>query len=124
MIIDGYFEACQPEMVLCSGARRTRETAGHLPKHLTAKPLTIDNRIYEAPLSNLLEIMRAFKNALNTVLIIGHNPGVTAMASYCSGTQIDEIPTSGLIHIAWPFSSWDECVQFPGELLQFSYPKR
>lgn len=65
-----------PDLVLCSPARRTRETLERL--ELTC-PVRFDPRIYDASVEGLLEVVGEVGDE-ETVLLIGHMPGVARLA--------------------------------------------
>lgn len=86
-----------PDMVLCSAARRTRETlAAVLPSIPGDCVVQLRTSLYGAETADLKEAMRTA--AGQKVLLIGHNPSVHALAIAFAGPQAGEIghgfPTS------------------------------
>ena len=70
-----------PTQVLCSTARRARETWQFAQTGLAATPpVTFDARIYEAAPADLLAVLREVPPATGTLLLIGHNPGIEDLA--------------------------------------------
>ena len=70
-----------PGQVLCSTARRARETWQFAQAGLAATPpVTFDARIYEAAASDLLAVIREVPPATGTLLLIGHNPAIEDLA--------------------------------------------
>ncbi len=71
-----------PDLVLCSTARRARETWQFTRAGLaaTAPPVTFDGRIYDAAAIDLLALIREVPDAAGTLLLIGHNPGIGELA--------------------------------------------
>jgi phosphohistidine phosphatase len=66
-----------PGQVLCSTARRARETWQFAQAGLAAAPpVTFDARIYEAAAADLLAVIREVPPATGTLLLIGHNPAI------------------------------------------------
>src|SRR5689334_23158709 len=62
--------------VVCSPARRTRETWALVAAELDGPPSpTLDERIYGAPPDDLLAVVRDLPDDAGTALLIGHNPG-------------------------------------------------
>ncbi len=66
-------EAIEPELVLCSSARRTRETLEGLG--LGSKVL-VEHRLYGASADDLLERLRSVPAELRSVMLVGHNPAL------------------------------------------------
>src|SRR5215510_14915820 len=70
-----------PGQVLCSTARRARETWQFAQAGLAATPpVTFDARIYEAAATDLLAVIREVPAATGTLLLIGHNPAIEDLA--------------------------------------------
>jgi phosphohistidine phosphatase SixA len=80
--------AAEPDVILCSPAKRTRETAARVLATLdeTTDPL-FDQRIYEATPATLIQILEEHVDA-DCVLLVGHNPGLeTLVALLTDGTS-------------------------------------
>jgi phosphohistidine phosphatase len=70
-----------PDAVLCSTARRTRETWDLVAPELGAKPsVCYEPRVYEATALSLLHLLREVGGENRTVMLIGHNPGLVELA--------------------------------------------
>ena len=70
-----------PDVVLCSTARRTRDTWALLAGELDAEPaVRYEQRIYEATALSLLHLLREAGGDYRTALLIGHNPGIAELA--------------------------------------------
>ena len=73
---------CQPGLVLCSPARRTRETWQLVAAELgTAGTVRYDERVYGASASSLLELVRESPPSVTTLLLVGHSPGLPDLAA-------------------------------------------
>jgi phosphohistidine phosphatase len=69
--------AIEPDLVLCSSARRTRETlAGVAPggKHL------IESELYSASPGDLVDRLHRVPDDVGSVMLIGHNPSMQMLA--------------------------------------------
>ena len=70
-----------PGQVLCSTARRARETWQFAQAGLAASPpVTFDVRSYAAAPAALLALIREAPPATGTLLLIGHNPAIEDLA--------------------------------------------
>jgi phosphohistidine phosphatase len=70
-----------PDMVLCSTARRARDTWALVAGGLGAEPpVRYEQRIYEATALSLLHLVREAGAEHQTVLLIGHSPGLIELA--------------------------------------------
>jgi phosphohistidine phosphatase len=70
-----------PDRVLCSTARRARETWGLAQPALRASPpVSFEDRVYGASASELLDLIHRAPQAAKTLLIVGHDPGIPELA--------------------------------------------
>jgi phosphohistidine phosphatase len=75
-----------PDAVLCSAARRTRETFAAVLPHIPGDcRVEFRRALYEAEASDLAEAIRGF--AGEVVLLIGHNPAIQGFAASLAGTD-------------------------------------
>jgi phosphohistidine phosphatase len=75
-----------PDQVLCSTARRTRETWQLAQPELgAAPPVSFEDRVYEASAEQLLDLARHAPPPAETLLIIGHAPGIPELALVLAG---------------------------------------
>jgi phosphohistidine phosphatase len=71
----------RPDQVLCSTARRARETWQLTQPALgAAPPAVFDARVYQAPAARLLGLIRQAPIAARTLLVLGHDPGIPELA--------------------------------------------
>lgn len=70
-----------PDLVLCSTARRARETWQFAQAGLGASPpVSFEDRIYDEDGTGLLALIREVPPATGTLLLIGHNPAIENLA--------------------------------------------
>jgi phosphohistidine phosphatase len=70
-----------PDLVLCSTARRARETWQLAEAALRwTVPVSLDDRVYEGSAAVLLDVVRHVSPALRTVLLVGHDPALPELA--------------------------------------------
>ncbi len=123
-----------PTRVLCSSARRARETWERVARELPSEhqlELVVDERLYLASPGALLECLRALPRRVENALLVGHNPGVAQLAGALAredpfnrnlDTMRAKYPTAGLatLQLADP---WDELVVGRADLLRFLTPR-
>jgi phosphohistidine phosphatase len=72
----------RPEIVICSAALRTRQTWDLVAPELGGSPsVTFEPRAYAASAITLLYLVRELPAGCQAALLIGHNPGVSELAS-------------------------------------------
>jgi phosphohistidine phosphatase len=73
--------ASPPDLVLCSSARRTRDTldgiAAALPDDVE---IHVEDEIYDASAWSLVDRLRIIDDDVTTVMLVGHNPGLHDLA--------------------------------------------
>ena len=79
-------EGVQPALVLCSSARRARETLERIAPALGEADVTIEDGLYGATEDDLLERLRAVPDSVPSAMLIGHNPAIQALALCLAGS--------------------------------------
>ena len=104
----------RPDLVLCSPAVRTRQTwsgAVGAAANLAAADVQLEPSVYEAWPDTLLDLVRAVPDDRATVVLVGHAPGVPALAerlNRASGTgPVGDFPTSALA-VLGTSGPWDD----------------
>jgi len=72
--------ALVPDRVLCSPARRARETLEVVLEQIGYVDQRLDSGIYEASAGQLISLLDAHLDA-DRVLLVGHNPGLERLAA-------------------------------------------
>jgi phosphohistidine phosphatase len=103
------------DLVLSSPAARAAETA-----ELAGLSPRFDDRIYDASAGELLAIVQGADDAIDRLMLVGHNPGFERLASRITGKET-EMPTGSLIEIQLPIDSWSEAGN--GSPVRFLKPK-
>jgi phosphohistidine phosphatase len=121
-----------PELVLCSSARRTRETLDGLG---LSSAVLVEHRLYGADADGLIERLRSLPADLGSVMLVGHNPAmqmlVLRLAAAGSGDRgsaegLEEIrrklPTGALVTLAVN-DEWAQLDLGSAELIDYVRPK-
>jgi phosphohistidine phosphatase len=94
------------DLAVVSTAERARSTWDLVSDELDEPPKTRhDNDAYAASVDELLDIVRRLDEALNTVVLVGHNPGIEDLAEALTGGRVP-MPTSALAVIELN-NTWD-----------------
>jgi phosphohistidine phosphatase len=111
-----------PDAVICSSARRTRQTWQYLSAELDAEPsFTADPELYQADVSDLLDIIAATPGTPSALMYVGHNPAAAELAAGLSGTELD-FPTAAIAVIELP-GPWADIAAGTGELIASWTPR-
>lgn len=116
-----------PDWVLCSPARRTRETWALLSAALgTAAPgadaVTFDPRVYDAGAQELLDLVNEQPDDAYTLLTVGHNPASQQLVAWLTGRSDLAFPTCALAVIRFG-AGWAAVSPGGGELAALWTPR-
>jgi phosphohistidine phosphatase len=115
-----------PDLIVCSTAVRTRETAKHiagatgydlnnvlwLDKLYHCAPTVFDDVLYELP------------DTARVVFIIAHNPGITEFANTLSRDfYTADMPTCGIVGSTAEVALWADFGAARKKVILFDYPK-
>lgn len=95
---------CVPDLILCSSAMRTQQTAQVLMKTLGLGDDTIrvQRQLYLCTPETLLEQLSAVEDGHEHIMVIGHNPGLEQLSTWLSPRCNPQMPTLGIRHFSCP----------------------
>jgi phosphohistidine phosphatase len=117
----------EPELALCSTARRTRETLERIEPALGATDVRFEPALYAASAGALLERLHHVPEGVVSVMLIGHNPGLQDLALQLArtGPQLHELagkfPTGALATLDVP--DWRGLAPGTADLVEFVRPR-
>ncbi len=82
----------------------------------------ISNELYDFSGENVLSFLKSLDNGLNTVVIFGHNYAFTHIANSLGNNYIENVPTSGLVHLQFNIKAWSLITK--GVTKQIIFPKQ
>ena len=124
--------ALVPDLVIASTAKRVAETLDLLrPAFGTQPKVSQEPRVYEAGARSLLGLVKETPRTAHSLLLIGHNPGLSEFASMliASGEVearqrlIEKFPTAALAVIDFAFDDWEKLHPHSGRLDRFVVPR-
>ena len=116
----------RPSLIVSSPATRAWRTAKFVAKEI-AYPnefLQRDNTLYGASLDTLISFLGKQDIGFNSILMVGHNPGLTEFANYLVPNVTGNLPTAGVISVTIDSDDWDLRDKKSITLEIFDYPKR
>ena len=123
-----------PDAALVSSARRTQETADLLFEGLPSVPaadVIVDPDLYLASARGILALVAATPSHLDSLMVIGHNPGMHELAAHMAqraqGGEADRLqakfPTAGLAIFEVSVQDWAHFRPALATLRTFICPK-
>jgi phosphohistidine phosphatase len=121
----------KPDLVVCSPAARAHETWQLMTPVLGDVDCKTLRTIYPGAPGRLLEVLRRVADDVETLMLIGHNPGLGRLAADLCGTGPkgplerlrSKFPTAALAVIEFEVERWEEVAPGAGRLRAFVRPK-
>jgi phosphohistidine phosphatase len=114
-----------PQLIISSPALRAISTArlfnqqfGRIDEHLQ-----LEKSIYEAERQDLLKLISRQNPDLNTIMLIGHNPGLSDLLNWLCETE-EILPTCAVAEIEVDDYKWNGWTKGSGNLIDLDYPKK
>jgi phosphohistidine phosphatase len=122
-------EGIAPELLLCSSARRARETLEGISPALGGRvSVQVEPELYGASDRELLERVHAIPEATQSAMLIGHDPAIQSLALSLAGSGEElpnmerKYPTGALATLTFS-GSWRELEPHAARLAGFVSPK-
>ena len=122
-----------PDLALVSSAVRTQQTWDLVRAELDADvPALVEDALYDAGLTSMLDRLHALPDDLSTVLVVGHNPGTESLAVFLDdGTgpaddrarMIGKYPTSAIAVLGLVVDTWADVDRDTARLEAFAVPR-
>ena len=115
-----------PDLIISSPAERAFVTAKTVAEQINYPIIKIQiiDRLYHGGFKDLLVTLKGTKPSINTLMLFGHNPGLTDLSNYISNQHIENIPTTGIVEIDLRVNNWNEIDEDSGTFVDFEFPKK
>ena len=116
---------CNFRHVFCSPARRAQMTIQIIADSLVDRDIqwVTDEALYTFSQDALVEWWRGRSNALDEVVMVGHNPAITEFCNLIGDLSSDNVPTCGYVQLMFPGGRWGEIGRGTASSIEFLYPK-
>lgn len=114
-----------PDLIMTSPACRARETAETFNKELQLAPecLCEETGIYEAEKTEILRIVQRLNDSIDTVMLVGHNPGVSSLLNYLVDSDIGLMSTSSFAVVELDVNRWSQISFKTSKLVHYYAPE-
>lgn len=116
----------RPSLILSSPAVRAWRTAKAVANEI-GYPLEFLQReggLYLASTQEILDVIVAQDEKFNSLMVVGHNPGLTSFANFLVPGLTNNVPTSGVVCVNIDQEDWNLYEQPATDLVLFDYPKK
>ena len=113
------------DLIISSPAVRTLETARLIAAGVDYPIENIyqETALYEASLSEFLNVIYDTPDEINSLMIVGHNLTITHVANFFVGPGLEMLPTSGVVAISFKSEHWREIPSVQPKQLFVVFPK-
>lgn len=114
----------KPDLIITSSAVRAKDTADLMAEALEYKgKVIVSDDLYMGEPSDYMKVLKDIKDKYESVLIVGHNPGLEAYLQIIDG-KIESLSTSGLGYLVLAIDEWEDItLESMGDLVGFWKPK-
>lgn len=112
------------DTLISSGAERAKLTAMYFAEQLKfdTDNIVLNDNLFEASARIWMNEVCDLDNKLNTVVMFGHNPGISYFIEYVCKSALDEIPTCAVVGIQFEIDSWKEVSSGTGKMIFYDIP--
>lgn len=121
-------QSLQPDLILCSPAKRAQQTLKRLCKDCKTQVQTLD-QLYMAEVNILCQTLAEVHPNTQSVMLIGHNPGLEGFIRYLQGSSdlhqpqsVKLFPTAAVARFVLP-ANWNKLKAGAGKLISITRPK-
>lgn len=116
----------RPDILLSSPAPRAASTARIVAAGIgyPAEDIRYLERLYDAGVKDLTEIVRSLNDANGSAMLVGHEPGLSMVVKRLTGRSLESVPTAGAVAVEFAADSWKDVAEGSGRILFVDSPKR
>jgi phosphohistidine phosphatase len=114
-----------PQLIICSGAKRARETVERVIETCGYKgELRFSEEFYEAGPEAYIKVLKELDDRYERVMVVGHNPGLEELLEVFTAEE-HLLPTAALAQLALPIKKWGELDDSTeGDLIKLWAPRQ
>jgi len=105
-----------PDLILTSSAVRAKETAEIIAEASKAgkKSIVVLDALYMAEPQSIVDVIREHGKDHNTVMVVGHNPGMEAFLQIVNG-GVESLPTAAIAYVGVGVEKWKHLGEKKGD---------
>jgi len=94
------------DLMYCSSAECTMETADLIGKHIACKETIFTRDIYQGNMGDMISLLEKTSSSVDTCLFVGHNPTISLLLSHLSDENYVGLQPGMLAIIDLEISTW------------------
>ena len=119
-------KGARPDRIISSSAVRAQKTALFFAREFEIEPDAVitEEAIYEAYPQTVLDVVTGLDDAINEVLVFGHNPSFTSIINHFTDDYLANLPTCGIGKVVANVEHWSEFAPPAAQLKELHFPKQ
>lgn len=115
----------RPSLIISSPATRAWSTADAIASEIAYPKefLQREEHLYLASLDEILDTIMGQDSGFNSLMIVGHNPGLTDLVNFLQPGLTNNLPTAGVVAVEIDQDHWNLFEQPKTRLLVHDWPK-
>lgn len=111
-----------PDWIISSSAKRAKATAKICSERIGyQKSIRFEDSLYDTGSDTYLDIIAALNNKYDSVMMVGHNPAISAMVTILTGVHLEMSP-SMLVCLETDHNEWNSVKDANGTMKWFQIP--
>ena len=111
------------DKLISSSSKRTRETSEFFKKKINIKVENYTEKLYHASYDDILDLLYQVKDDVRSLMLIGHNPGLTQLVNFFTNINLYNLPTTGIVVINFIIDKWKNIRDSKGNIELIKIPK-
>tara|TARA_Y100001970_G_C14069748_1_gene768757 strand:+ start:543 stop:1034 length:492 start_codon:yes stop_codon:yes gene_type:complete len=111
------------DKLILSTSKRTRLTSKYFTEKIHFDSISYLDELYHASYSDIINIISKVENNFNSVMVIGHNPGLTELINQYTIMNIYNLPTTGVVKVEFKGDKWERITENKGIIVYKKFPK-
>lgn len=115
-----------PDLILCSPACRTLDTATLMAHKVGCAPALIrqEKHLYLGSMADMLAVLQLQDDHLDHLWLVGHNPDLMDLVNHFAEYPIAKLPTASVCSLVFAQNGWRRLQAGQGKRQFFDSPKR
>lgn len=115
----------RPDIIVSSPAVRAWTTASIFAQKLgyTEDRLRPDDQLFHASIDEILDVIAAQDENVKSLMIVGHNPGLTDFVNFLAPGLTNNLPTAGMVTANINCDDWALYTRPEVEIVLHDFPK-
>ena len=110
------------DSAILSSSKRTELTYEYFKNKINFKSEFFTDELYHASSKKIISIIKDTNSDINSLMVLGHNPGLTETVNFLTNHFLYNLPTTGIIIIKFNINSWNK-ISEKGDLEWIKFPK-